>query len=61
MEQPPEIKDRLAFVLTEKLLRFLEESGATQQEALAALAAAQALLVEATSCRDKRHTILTSL
>lgn len=59
MEQPPlDIKDRMAFVLTEKLLRFVEESGATRQEALAALAATQALLVETTNCRDNHHTIL---
>jgi hypothetical protein len=53
-EQPPNIKDRLAFVLTEKLLQFLEESGATRNEALAALAAAQALVAETTTCRDPR-------
>lgn len=39
-------KDRLAFMLTQKILEVVDESGATQEEAQAAMEAALSLMPE---------------
>lgn len=54
-----DIEDKLAFKLMKMILSLISESGATQEEARAALRAAEAMVVEADLSRKPSMVIQT--